>query len=167
MEKSLSNLISITPRRAPTHQDLETEHRQTPTKPLKLQVESASRQGLLHPVPLLLSKEQRSLNTTQVIAVQKDQGSQKNHQFNLLPQQGSNSEVNFLKNLKSLNSGVSIQLRRSYTVHSIFKVSHIISLIIWKLLLHPPLLHYLGLVLKSLNSTERNMNFVLRVYKTT
>lgn len=126
-----------------------------------------ARAAVFPALTLLLSKEQRSLNATQVIAMQNDQGSQKTHQFNLPSQKGSNSEVNFLKKLLSLNSGVCIKLSRSYTVCSIFKVPHIISLIIGKLLLHPPLLHYLVPVLKSLKSRESNMNFVLRVYEST
>lgn len=122
-----------------------------------------ARAAVLPAFTLLLSKEQRSLNATQVIAMEKDQGSQKTHQFN--PQKGSSSKVNFLKSLMPLNSGVCVQLSKSYIVDSIFKVSHIISLIVWKLLLHPPFLHYLvPHVLKSLKSRESNMNFVLREY---
>lgn len=87
-----------------------------------------ARAAVLPAFTLLLSKEQRSLNATQVIAMEKDQGSQKTHQFN--PQEGSSSKVNFLKNLMPLNSGVCVQLSKSYIVDSIFKVSHIISLIV-------------------------------------
>lgn len=167
MGKQLPNLISTTPRRAPTHQDLET-HANTHKNPQAARGERfQARAAVLPAFTLLISKEQRSLNATQVIATQNDQGSQKTHRFNLLPQKGSNSKVNFLNKLLSLNIGVCILVSKPYTAHLIFKASHIISLIIWKLLLHPPLLHYLVSVLISLRSGESNMNFVLRVYEST
>lgn len=74
--------------------------------------------------------------------MQRDRGSQKTQQLDLLPQRSFNSKVTFLENLMSLNRRVYIQPSISL-VHSIFKVLHVISLITWKLLLHPPLLCYL------------------------
>lgn len=95
--------------RAPTHQDLETEHMHTHKNPPAASGERFQSRAAVFPAfTLLLCREQRSSNATQVTAMQKNQGSQETHQFNLLRQKGSSAKVNFFKNLMSLNTGVCI-----------------------------------------------------------
>lgn len=91
--------------------------------------------------------------------MQREWGSQKTQQLDLLPKRSFNSKVTFLENLMSLNRRVYIQPSISL-VHSIFKVLHVISLITWKLLLHPSLLCYL--LSPSWNHSENKKKHELR-----